>query len=79
VLTKNWRQLNIGVDKILASTKYRGRQDIGVDKNTGVNKILALTKYSHRQNVGSCADYVQVQQSIFFLIWLAKSAVAGFF
>jgi hypothetical protein len=37
--TKYWlHQKNIGAYKILASTKYSGRQ------NDGVNKILALTK-----------------------------------
>jgi hypothetical protein len=40
---------NIGVDKMLASTKYSHRQNSCADRN------LTLTKISHRQNVGACA------------------------
>ncbi len=36
---------NVGIDKMLALTKYGRCQNIGVDKILGVNKILALTKY----------------------------------
>ena len=49
--------------KILVLTKYRRRQNIGVDKilastkylrcqNVGIDKILALTKCWRRQNIG---------------------------
>jgi hypothetical protein len=40
--TKYWRPQNIGVDKILASKKYRCRQKLFVDKilvSTGGDKI----------------------------------------
>ncbi len=42
-LTKCWRQQNVGVDKMLPSTKYSRRQNVGVDK------ILAWTKLSRQQ------------------------------
>jgi hypothetical protein len=46
----------IGVDKILASTKYWHQQNTGVDywrrQNIGIDKIRASTKYGRRQNVG---------------------------
>jgi hypothetical protein len=51
-LTKYWRWQNVGVnkilgvDKILALTKYLHQQ------NVGVYKILASKKYWRRQNVG---------------------------
>jgi hypothetical protein len=36
---------NVGIDKMLALTKYGRCQNIDVDKILGVDKILALTKY----------------------------------
>jgi hypothetical protein len=68
---------NIGVNKILASTKHWHWQNIGMTiywcwqnimltkywrrQNIGVDKILASTKHRHRQN------YIKVQWSIFLL------------
>ncbi len=55
-----WLRQIIGVDKILASTKYGRRQ------NPGVDKILASTKSWRRQNVGADAEespYCLAQQS----------------
>jgi hypothetical protein len=40
---------NIGVDKMLVSTKYSRRQNSCADRN------LTSTKISHRQNIGACA------------------------
>ncbi len=65
-------------EKLLAETKYRRQQNIGVDKirsstkswrqqNLGVDKTLALTKSWPRQNVGADAEespYCLARQSL---------------
>ncbi len=66
VSTQYWRQLKIGINKILASTKHWHRQNIGVDK------ILALTKDWRWQNIGTCVEAYP------YCFGLAKSAAADF-
>jgi hypothetical protein len=66
VSTQYWRQLKIGINKILASTKHWHRQNIGVDK------ILALTKDWRWQNIGTCVEAYP------YCFGPAKSAAADF-
>jgi len=66
VSTQYWRQLKIGINKILASTKNWHRQNIGVDK------ILALTKDWRWQNIGTCVEAYP------YCFGPAKSAAADF-
>jgi hypothetical protein len=59
--TKHWRLQNIGVAKMLASTKYCRRKKLASTKhlrqqNISVDKILASTESRSRQNVGACKE-----------------------
>ncbi len=58
MLTKSRHQQNLGVDKILASTKYWSWQNLKCRcrQNIGVNKISASTECRRRQNVGACTE-----------------------